>query len=343
MAPSMLVNGALQPDLDLCRAMRTAHDNDVITIRGSRGRPVNLAEQAWSAPTGFCSFNAGADGVIVRGEGDPLIIGQLSLSNADGWVLDGLSVTPAANASHEPVVKMLGGNGWRWTNCEIFGGSSVATMSIGNWTGKIPTNFRLDHCFIHDNAGDPGYTDNRSHNLYVFTVDEIPANGIIEDNLIVHSPRGWNVKIGGTGLYDHEGSDMITLRRNTLVNNRYDGSNLLVSTDSDDVSVSNNIFVAQGTASPVNFGLSGFEGSNLQAQDNVFFGYNPNARPKPRPIMSSYYGAYEAIDLNEFSLFLTQARNVRRDPNFPALQASNPNVAAFPSVSAGGVTYGAAL
>jgi hypothetical protein len=342
-APSLLVNGVVQPGVDVCAAMKSARDNDVITIRGSRGRPIDLATQPGSSPKGLCQVQAGASSVTVRAEGDPLLLGRLAFANNRGWVFDGINITLSPSGDAGTLVAMVGGDGWRWTNCEIYGSRSMTDMSIGHWTGEIPVNFRLDHCYIHDNPGDPNLTDVQNDNIYVFTSDGTPANGLIEDNVFARAPRGSNVKIGGTGLRAFEGSDGITFRRNTLVNDRGDGANLLVATDSDDVSVTNNIFVVQGKDNPVNVHLGSFSGSNLVLQDNLFFGFDPNQYPEPRPILYAYYGTYDSIDLNQTSPYLTQARNIRHDPRYPALAANNPSPAVFPSVTVGGVSYGASL
>ncbi len=162
--------------------------------------------------------------------------------------------------------------------------------------------------------------------------------------MFVGAPRGWNVKIGGTGLRPGEGSDGITFRRNTLVNNRADGANLLIATDSDDVNVDHNVFVAQGSPGQkvVNVELGSYTGSGNMLSNNVFWGYDPNLWPHPRPILYSYQGAFQSIDLNEATDRIGQQGNLRVNPGYPAIGARNPNPSLFPAVTTGGQTYGAA-
>jgi len=240
-------------------------------------------------------------------------------------------------------VVMVGGDGFRWTNCDLSESQALAELNIGSWTDAIPTNFRIDHCYIHDNPGSATSQDNQNQNAYIFTADGHPANGVIEDNIFVGAPRGWNVKIGGTGLRPGEGSDGITLRHNTLVNNRPDGANLLISTDSDDVNVDHNVFVAQGSPGQkvVNVELGSYTGSGNVLSNNVFWGYDPELWPHPRPILYSYQGTYQSIDLDEATPWISQERNIRFDPGYPAIGSWNPDPARFPPVTTGGDTYGA--
>jgi hypothetical protein len=342
-APAVFVNGAPRPDLDVCAALRSAATGGTVTIQGNHAQPIDLGVQPSTAPTGRCQFAATASGVTVRTVGSPLLLGELTISFADGWLFDGLAMTPSAGTDHNPLVVMVGGDGFRWTNCDLSESGSAAELNIGTWTGAIPTNFRIDHCYIHDNPGSPTSQDNQNHNAYIFTADGHPANGLIEDNVFVGAPRGWNVKIGGTGLRPGEGSDGITLRNNTLVNNRADGANLLISTDSDDVTVDHNVFVSQGSPGQkvVNVELGSYTGSDNMLSNNVFWGYDPNLWPHPRPILYSYQGTYQSIDLNESTSLIGNVGNVHLDPGYPAIGARNPDPSRFPPVTSGGQTYGA--
>jgi hypothetical protein len=337
------VNGVRRADLDVCAALQAAPTDGTVTIQGNRAQPIDLGAQASTAPTGRCQFAADADDVTVRAVGSPLLLGELTISFADGWLFDGLAMTPTAGTDHNPLVVMVGGDGFRWTNCDLSESQSLAELNIGNWTNAIPTNFRIDHCYIHDNPGSATSQDNQNQNAYIFTADGHPANGLIDDNIFVGAPRGWNVKIGGTGLRPGEGSDGITLRNNTLVNNRADGANLLIATDSDDVNVDHNVFVSQGTPGQkvVNVELGSYTGSGNMLSDNLFWGYDPNLSPHPRPILYSYQGAYQSIDLNEANSHIGNVGNIRFDPGYPAIGAHNPDPSRFQPVTTGGQTYGA--
>ena len=115
------------------------------------------------------------------------------------------------------------------------------------------------------------------------------------------------------------------------MNNHPAGANLLISTDSDDVQVQHNVFVAQGTLKPVNVNLGSFSGDNVSVDDNIFWGYQVDLYPKPRPILYAYYGSYESIDLNEASVRVSQARNIHYNPGYPALRTFNPDPSRFPT------------
>ena len=123
------------------------------------------------------------------------------------------------------------------------------------------------------------------------------SQGVIEDNYFVGAPLGFNVKIGGTALRPDEGSDGVTLQRNTMVTNRVDGSNLLISTNSDHVHVSQNVLAAQGQGEPVmNVGLGYFDGADLQFNSNIVWGYDPALYGGARPILwHDYYGSFDSI------------------------------------------------
>lgn len=72
---------------------------------------------------------------------------------------------------------------------------------------------------------------------------------VMEDNVFVNATAGYAVKIGGTGTKSWEGSDGLTFRRNTLVNNSlFDGGcDLMLATGSDDLVVEDNTFWCQQT------------------------------------------------------------------------------------------------
>lgn len=340
-APAIIVDGVRRADLDLCAALGAARDGSVVTIRGDRRAPIDLTRQRSTAATaGRCRLTPTARNVTVRTEGSPLVLGQMTLGNLQGWLIDGLAMTRPPGGDRQALLALVGGTGWRLTGCELWGSAAMTDLSVGHWTGAIPTDFEVDHCFVHDNPGADTTADNQNDNLYVFTADDVDANGHIHDNVFVGAPRGFNVKIGGTGLRSGEGSDGILFEHNTLVNHGALGTSLLVSTDSDDVTVRNNVFVGQGDSSLYNVALGSFTGSDLRLHDNLFWGYDPNRWPEPRPILWSYNGSFDAIDLNESNIRVEQWGNRRYNPGYPSLSAWNPDPGRFPSVALGGMTYG---
>jgi len=335
---------AAQPWNDFCYALGRVRTGDVLVVAGSHQTPYDMDTASTTSLTFECRITPSATDVTVWGATDPLIKGALIVHGTVRWTFDNIDATRSTHTGHQELVAMVGGSGWRWTNCEIWGAQAFANFSVGHWGGLTPpTDFRIDHCFIHDNPGwaAGGHTRDQDHDMYVFTVNGVMANGVIEDNVIVGAPNGMNVKIGGTGNGASEGSDGITFRRNVLANNRgIDGANLIVCTNSDSVTVENNLFVSQAPApTAVNVKLGGFSGSDLVLSDNLFWGFDPNAT-HPRPIMwSSGTGVYDLIDLNQTSVHLAQARSIRSDPGYGPLSTANVR-ASFPSVARGGVTYG---
>ncbi len=107
-------------NLDVCAALQAAPTGGTVTIQGNRAQPIDLGAQASTAPTGRCHFAADTDDVTVRTVGTPLLLGELTISLADGWLFDGLAMTPTAGTDHDPLVVMIGGDGFRWTNCDLF-------------------------------------------------------------------------------------------------------------------------------------------------------------------------------------------------------------------------------
>jgi hypothetical protein len=341
--PAVFLDGVRWPDLDVCAAMQAASKGSTVVIQGNRAQPIDMGAQPSTAPDGRCHFAAAVPDVTVSTSGSPLLLGELTMSFANGWTFDGIAMTPTAATDHKPMFVMVGGDGFHITNCELFASASMAELNIGNWTGAIPTNFRVDHCYIHDNGGWTTNAENQNDNAYIFTGDGYDTHGIIEDNVFVGAPRGFNVKIGGTGLRPGEGSDGITFRHNTLVNDRIDGVNLLISTDSDNATIDHNVFDAQGQPGYKvdNVELGSYTGSGNMLSNNVFWGYDPDLWPHPRPILYSYQGLFQSIDLNEATDKIGQQGNVRFDPGYPALGASNPDHSRFGAVTVGGETYGA--
>lgn len=332
-----------RPWNDFCYAIKHARSGDLLVVGGSRSEPYDFDVAPTTASGSMCRFTPSTTDVIVWGADNPVVKGQLVVSGAIGWTFDNLDVTRSTNMGHDQMIVMIGGTRWRWTNCELWGSAAGSEFAVGNWAGVIPaTDWRLDHCFIHDNPGDPSRFPFPSHNLYIFTTDGVTSNGVIEDNVVVGAPQGYNAKIGGTGNAPGEGSDGIIVRRNTFVNNHNDGGNLNICTNSDDVRVENNVLVAQAPPAAVfNVVLGEFSGRNLQLTDNLFWGHDPTAVP-PHPLLwTSGTGLYVSIDLNAGSPFVTQTRSVHGNAGYPSLTSSNV-AAGFPAVTVGGVRYGPA-
>ena len=78
--------------------------------------------------------------------------------------------------------------------------------------------FQIDHNYIHDTV--PSNDTNQDHLIYVETVSGqgLGATGVIERNVLAHSPNGRAVKIGlGSGSTTPTGG--VTVRYNTMFDN----------------------------------------------------------------------------------------------------------------------------
>lgn len=161
------------------------------------------------------TLNAGTvtDPVLVKNYQNerPVLQGLLWMVGISYWTLDGVNVLwdSSTGTDTDHMVKITDGANWRITNAEIWGANSYACMLIAG----APTGFIVDNCYIHDNLGPHG-TSNQDHLIYA-NCDL--GGGIIERCILTNSVYGRGVKIGPQPTTDPVGN--ITVRYNTMFNN----------------------------------------------------------------------------------------------------------------------------
>lgn len=187
----------------------------------------------------------------------PVIEGLLWLEGPSHWVIEGLSVTwDASSRPDQHMVKLRGGEGWRFTGNELWGARSYAALLVG----RGASDFRIDGNYLHDTH--PSNDANQDHLLYV---DNGPdGSGVVERNVFAHSPNGRGVKLG-PGSDGAPGTSNIVVRFNTFYDNT-GPSNLQLSGSSSNNQIYGNLFHTAGE------GEANITGFRLTGQANVVSG-----------------------------------------------------------------------
>jgi hypothetical protein len=191
------------------------------------------------------------------------------LYGANGWVFDNVDFTqflPDAGRTGG-LLKFVGGNGWKVTRSELFFPScqdcgDFAALSFG-FTPEYPTpaNWEISDNWLHDNPGCVGQpfctigvnqTGVQNHLIYGIGNPSVPMHGAIRNNLFVSSPKGFAIKLGGSGTYDgSQGVNTVLIENNTVVQNgseplppagQVTGLPVLVDDDSSNLTFRRNIF-----------------------------------------------------------------------------------------------------
>ena len=193
-----------QPFRTIAKGLSTLRPGDTLVVGGGtyaeRIRSVAITGGTPQAPI-----------TVVAAPGErPVVEGLLWLKGADHWTIDGINVTwSPANDTNEHMVKFTDGRGWRFTNAEVWGARSFAGILVAGQ----PSDWSLDHLYVHDTAATNGL--NQDHLIYV---NAGTGSGLIERNLLVGSPNGRAVKIGPP---DPVGPavENLTVRYNTMIDN----------------------------------------------------------------------------------------------------------------------------
>jgi hypothetical protein len=181
----------------------------------------------------------------------PVVKGQLWIGNPSYWTIRGINVNWAEGNPDEPMARVYGGTGWRFTGAEIWGARSTSGLhvddgplnNLGSWTVK-------GNC-IHDTH--PTHGQNQDHNLYVDDMSSSPnPRGVVARNLMFNAVNGRGIKLGpgdsSGGAFD------VSVRYNTIVNS---AQNVGVSRDSSGVRIYRNILVKASEANVLGFELHG--------------------------------------------------------------------------------------
>jgi len=195
--------------------------------------------------------------IRVQTSGRVVVEGLVRIDDADYWDISGLNVTwPVSGNSDDHLVKLTGGTGWTFRDAEVWGAKSFAGVLVAG----AASHYTLRGLYVHDTASTNGR--NQDHLIYV---NSTSGPGLVERNLLVGSPNGRAVKVGGAALADVV-SDVV-IDRNTMVDN-LGPSNIQVSGATSSVTISNNIMVRpdQGRNAITAFKLTG---TNIVASGNV--------------------------------------------------------------------------
>jgi hypothetical protein len=201
----------------------------------------------------------------VQGE-QPVIRGLFWVTGASWWTFDNVDVTwPSSGASRgDWLVRVKSAANWRYTGSEIWGARSTAAFGLDASAAA----FHIDHNYIHDTFASNG--TNQDHLIYVETLagPGLGTTGVIERNVLAHSPNGRAVKIGlGSGSTTPTGG--VTIRYNTMFDN-LGPSNVQLSHGATNNLLERNIFdlVHSGFANVTRFELVG---TGNVARDNIGF------------------------------------------------------------------------
>lgn len=194
----------------------------------------------------------------------PVLTGVLWVTNPSYWIFDGLNVTWhwSTGKPAEHMVKMHGGEGWRFVNAEVWGARSYAAILVAESTIGPATNWRIANCQIHDTYSTN--STNQDHLIYCNT--GLGGGGVIERNRMWNAVNGSGVKIGGADALTG-GSDNIVVRYNTIYNT---SQSILISGRSANNRVVRNILVKTRAG---NHNIRGYQlsGTGNSAQANLCF------------------------------------------------------------------------
>lgn len=147
----------------------------------------------------------------------PVIRAQFAIRDASWWDFDGLTFEwPAQPLDvEEPLVRIMGGQDWTFTNNEVSGAVSYAGLYVGvSGESGPPRDFLIaDNC-VHTTRA-TGLTGATDHNLYVQNgLDGGP--GVIERNVFYGAPAGTNIKLGSGSGSSSPSAANLEVRYNTL-------------------------------------------------------------------------------------------------------------------------------
>lgn len=194
----------------------------------------------------------------------PWVNGNVRLRNSSDtntakvWGLSVMNTSPAAS---EHMLKLDAGSiEFAYAEVMIPGSTGCYTLIRPGQTLK---NWRVHHCWIHDNPGVASHDGNQDHGLYI-SGEVNPQNGRVDHCLIEQMPRGRNIKIGGPSGGGGAIGD-ITIDHCTLITG-YGPSNGQVSNGTTNTRWQNNILIDSGATRSLTEG-SGASGGNTYSNN----------------------------------------------------------------------------
>lgn len=127
----------------------------------------------------------------------PWINGNIRFSAGEGVRIYGLNVRNDNIAGSDHMVKLDGGSiDWGYSIITLENNASGDGAYTLMRPGQALHDWRIHHCWIHDNPGATGHDGNQDHGLYC-SAENANQNGLIDHCLIENMPEGRNIKIGG--------------------------------------------------------------------------------------------------------------------------------------------------
>jgi hypothetical protein len=140
----------------------------------------------------------------------PWVRGTFTISGGNSWSIYGLSVHYPEISGSGHMLTVSAGSGWEFAYGEVAYANCYTLIhpadTIANW--------RVHHCWVHDNLGVSSHDGYQDHGFYC-SAPSASQNGRIDHCLIENMPRGRNVKIGTSGSAGTPGNitvDKCTLR-----------------------------------------------------------------------------------------------------------------------------------
>lgn len=191
----------------------------------------------------------------------PVIQGSFRIKGADYWTYDGVNVTwdLAAGKPNQYMVRLKGGTGWVFTNAELWGAHSKGALrvsgSASDWT--------LSWLYAHDTY--PTNGEDEDDLIMVSTKD---GGGLIERCLLVNSQNGRAIRIGPKKEGGGNKTANVTVRFNTMYNNR-GPSNVQFFYSAHDNLLHHNIMVRTDDPDYAHVKKSELTGDDNVASDNI--------------------------------------------------------------------------
>lgn len=238
--------GSLQaPFRTLGHAMKNLRAGDTLTVRGG-----TYTENLLLYSIGRGTPDAPITVQAYPGE-RPVLRGRVFFKNADHWKISGLNVTwcdTCGLTSSNHMVVFNGGVGFRFSHAEVWGARSFAAIV----TGYGSRNFQLDNLYVHHT-----YRSNDANQDHLIYLSSDSVGGVVERNVLAHSPNGRGVKLGPGSLSEPGASGNI-IRFNTFFANE-GPANIQLSGRSSDNQIYGNLLVRPraGQESVTTWNLSG--------------------------------------------------------------------------------------
>ena len=147
----------------------------------------------------------------------PVVRGLLWLIRPSFWTIEGINVVwdPANHDSQKHMVRIFGGQQWRWTESELWGARSFAAFNVAPGPdGDLAKGWSISKNCIHDTH--PSGGPNQDQLLYI-NPGGADSGGLVEANVLFGSPNGSAIKLGGPN--STFGAMGVTVRYNTTYEN----------------------------------------------------------------------------------------------------------------------------